>query len=60
MIFDLFHFRIFPGFLNVCVIRSTSDCYFHFLSSTDRIIYLASEAKIVWPIPDLINELRID
>jgi hypothetical protein len=53
MIFDLFHFHMFPCFLNVGVIKSMSDYYFHFLPSTDRIIYLASGAKIVWPIPDL-------
>src|SRR5579862_7385368 len=60
MIFDLFHFRTFPCFLNVGVNWSISDCYFHFLPSTDRITYLPSGAKIVWPIPDLINYLSTD
>ena len=32
-IFDLFRFRVFPCFLNVGVIKSMNDCYFHVLPS---------------------------
>jgi hypothetical protein len=32
-IFNLFHFCVFPCFLNVGIIKSMSDCYFHFLAS---------------------------
>jgi hypothetical protein len=59
MIFDLLYFCMFLCFLNVGVIGSMSDCYSHFLLSADRIIYLASGAKIVWPIPGLTNYLSI-
>ena len=30
-IFNLFQLRVFPCFLNVRIIKSMSDCYFHFL-----------------------------
>jgi len=32
-IFNLFRFCVFPSFLNVGIIKSMSDCYFHFLAS---------------------------
>ena len=32
-IFNLFRFCVFPCFLNVGIIKSMSDCYFHFLAS---------------------------
>jgi hypothetical protein len=32
-IFDLFGFCVFPCFLDVGVIKSMNDCYFHFLPS---------------------------
>jgi hypothetical protein len=32
-IFNLFRFCVFPCFLNVGIIKSKSDCYFHFLPS---------------------------
>jgi len=32
-IFNLFRFCVFPSFLKVGIIKSMSDCYFHFLAS---------------------------
>ena len=32
-IFNLFGFCVSPGFLDVGIIKSMSDCYFHFLAS---------------------------
>src|SRR5437764_10661190 len=32
-IFNRFRFCVFPGFLNVDIIKLMSDCYFHFLAS---------------------------